>query len=198
MDDKSLRSLWKEETPEERAFLESHRGQFEKMAQRKSQDVFARIKRNIILEGACSLAIAVIFPFFFLSQPFFFWLVLSLMVVSTINCFWYYDRYLRGIRSLQESSLLDSLNQKAALLQVYVRRMKWIGVVYIILGYGVGLSFALAQGEIYPLRLIVLGAISIPIIVLLLWLANLYIRALYGKHLKEILKLKSDLQGQSN
>ena len=72
MDEKELFEAWKGNDINENQVFEQHKDEFIKLAQKQSNDIFSKIKRNIISEGVLSIIVGVSFPVLFLSNPIFF------------------------------------------------------------------------------------------------------------------------------
>jgi hypothetical protein len=153
---------------------------------KKSNDIFRKIKNNIIAEGVISAIIVIVFPFIFLKEPIFFWLLLVIMFLAAAFGIKIYGKYLNDMKQLNESSLTVSLKKKLGILKRYVKQLNLYLLVFAPLGFALGFAFALKEEEISLIRIILIAGISLPFLGLMIWLGKKYIYALYGMHIKRI------------
>lgn len=186
MDEKELFEVWKGNDKNENQAFEQHKDEFIKLAQEQSNDIFSKIKRNIIWEGVLSIIVGVSFPVLFLSNPIFFWIIIVLMVVALFVGIKVYGKYWTDMKQLDDSSLMVSLEKKLAILTRYIKQLKTYLYLFMPLGFAVGVAFALKEEEIDLTRIIVITAFILPFLGIMLWLGKKYIYALYGNHLKNI------------
>jgi hypothetical protein len=186
MDEKELFEAWKGTDKNESQVFEQHKDEFIQLAQKQSNDIFSKIKRNIVWEGVLSIIVGVSFPVLFLSNPIFFWIIIVLIVVALLVGINVYGKYWRDMKQLDDSSLIVSLEKKLAILTRYIKQLKIYLYLFMPLGFVVGVAFALKQEEIDLTRMIVIIAVTLPFLGIMLWLGKKYIHALYGKHLKNI------------
>lgn len=194
MDEKQLFEAWKSYDKNEKRVYKLHKDEFLKLAKRKSNDIFAQIKMNMILEGILSILVGVFLPYIFLNNPIFFWIVVVLMLAALLIGFRVYGKYWKEMKQLNESSLVDSLEKKLAILSRYVKQLKVYLYLFMPIGFVVGFSFALKQEEIYLAKILILTGVSLPFLGLMIWLGKKYIYALYGKHLKRIEEIYNDMK----
>ena len=147
MDDKELFAAWNRGSEQEKQVLKQHQGEYLRLVRSQSNDVFAKIKKNIFWEVIISVIISVIFPFLFWNDPIFFWIIVGLMLVAAVVGGSVYRRYLLDMKQLNESSLVESLEKKLKILSHYVKRLYIYLYVFAPLGFVVGLAFALQEEE---------------------------------------------------
>ena len=109
-----------------------------------------------------------------------------LMLISLGVAIKIYWSYLRDIKQLNETNVVESLSKKLAILTRYVSQLNFYVLVFAPLGFAVGYTFALRQQEVDLTRVLVLLAFSLPFLGLIIWVCKKYIQVLYGRHLKRI------------
>ncbi len=186
MEEKELFEAWKKVDANEEKVFAQHEGDYAQLAQKKSNDIFRKINNNIISEAIATVVAIVAFPFLFLSEPVFFWLIMALMLLSTAVCIKVYARYLKDMKHLNELDLATSLKKKLNILKRYVKQLNLYMIIFSPIGFAVGFIFALKEEELGLMRIIVISGISLPFLGLVIWLGRKYIYALYGKHIKRV------------
>lgn len=192
MDEKQLFDTWKSDHHLRNEELEADL-EIKKITHAKSHDLFAKIRRNIIVELALSTIVAIGFPFFFTGDKLYFWIIVILLACSVAATFFVYGRYLRDMNQLNEVSLLQSLEKKISILSRYVRQLHVYMYIIAPVSFFIGFSYRLHDDHIELKRWIYLIAFSLPFLVLFMWLCNRYVYALYGKYLKQVKGLFDDL-----
>ena len=193
MDDKELFEAWRASSDQEKRWLKHHQGEYFKIAHSQSNDIFAKIRKNMLWEAIISVIVAIIFPFLFLNNAFFFWIIVILMILSVLAGVKVYGKYYQDMKRLNETSILESLKKKLMILSRYVRQLNIYVIIFMILGFAAGFAFALQDEEIEPMKVLVMAGFSLPFLILLIWLGRKYIHVLYGKHLKRIEEIYHNL-----
>ncbi len=193
MNEQELFDTWKEPSAQEKQVYKQHKNELQNIIRTKSNDVFAKIKRNIYAEGALSLLTAVGFPFLFWSEPLFFWLMLVMMVFAAGFTLKAYQGYLHGLKHLNEVNLSASLQKKIWILSRYIKQLKAYGYFFAILGFVFGMVFVLKGEPFEWLHFLVISAFTLPFLVVMLWMLKKYIQMAYGKHLNHIQQLYANL-----
>ncbi|MEQ8237609.1 MAG: hypothetical protein RIA69_00280 [Cyclobacteriaceae bacterium] len=198
MDDQELFSVWKGMGQNEKRVLNQHEDEFLKIAQSRTNDIFTKIRNNIYWELGISVLCALFFPFLFLNEPVFFWIITALMVVSLGFGLVVYLRYLRDLSALNESSIIESLRKKVNILSRYVKQLYFLMYIFAPIGFVCGFTFSLDMEEIGLTQILIMAAISIPFLVLVIWLGRKYIHLLYGRHLKKIENIYSEMVSENS
>ena len=186
MNEEELFKAWKQVDKNEKRVFVQHQGDYERLAQQRSNDVFRKIKNNIIGESIVGAIVFVIFPFFFLEEPIFFWIITVLMIVSAVFSIPIYTKYFKDLKQLNESSVVESIKKKRAILTRYVKQLNFYTLIFAPLGFFVGLAFALKEDEITLVRMFTITAVSLPFLGVFLWLGKRYIHQMYGKFVKNL------------
>jgi len=198
MDDQELFSVWKGIGQNEKRVLNQHENEFLKIAQSQTNDIFNKIKNNIYWELGFSVLVAIFFPFLFLEDPVFFWIITPLTVVSMGLGLIVYLRYLRDIKALNEASIIESLRKKVNILSRYVKQLNLFMYLFMPIGFVCGFTSNLNMEEIGWIKILTLIAICIPFLALTIWLGRKYIYLLYGRHLKKIEEIYNEMVSENS
>lgn len=174
MNENDLMNLWNSNDSNEKKVFEENQARFAQIAQRKSNDIFKRIERNIILEALATVALIFIIPKVFydeLDQP----LILGVFIAALLLALVIYGRYFYQIRSIQEAAVIDSLRLKIKVLTNYVNQLKLYNYILTPLGYLFGLYLKLPAEELPAKLWWLLIGISVVVLPLVLWLVGKYI-----------------------
>lgn len=170
MDDKELFNTWKKSDEHERNVFKKHEGDYQQLAKRQSNDVFKKIRRNVIIELSLTIIFALVFfpaiLYFQYNQetPNYQWILTILVFVVSILGIIVYSKYLRDIKGINEISIVDSLKKKLRILSNYIRQLKILVIVFGPVFYSVGVYVGLGVKEIDFYKLLKIVGISIPIL----------------------------------
>lgn len=198
MDEKELFSTWNQSGEREKQALRKHEGEYEKLAQKSSNDIFDRIRKNIQWEISASIIVMIGFPFFFLKHPVFLAIIIALLLLSAVASFKVYREYLNGIRAFNQLTVIESLGKKLEVLKKYIRHLHLLIYLFAPIAFAVGFTFELKQGDLTAQQLLFLIAFSLPFLALFIWLCKKYIHALYGKHYQRLKSIYSDLSNNNS
>jgi magnesium-transporting ATPase (P-type) len=193
MDDQELFEVWKRKDSNEQKVFNQHKDELANLAKAQSQDIFNKIKRNILIEVTISIIVAVFFPILFYQDPIFFWVMIVIMAASLFLSLGVYLRYLKDLRELNESSIISSLEKKVSILKRYVKQLNILVWVFTPIGFYFGLAYSLEYDELIWSQVLIVLGVTLPFLVLSVWLATKYVHAMYGKHLKKVEKIYQDL-----
>jgi len=193
MDDQELFEVWKRKDSNEQKVFNQHKDELADLATAQSQDVFNKIKRNILIEVTISIVVAVFFPAFFYQDPIFFWVMIVIMAASLYLSLKVYLGYLRDLRELNESSIISSLEKKVSILKRYVKQLYILVWVFTPIGFYFGLAYSVEYDELIWSQVLIVFGVSLPFLALTVWLVTKYVHAMYGRHLKKVEKIYQDL-----
>lgn len=194
MEDNNIKSLWKKSNAQAGQYYGEIEEELIKKASKESQGLFARIRRNIIIELWLSVIVALGFPFFFWHNKMEFAIVATLVIIALAVTFYYYLGYLKQVKDVNEPNVLEALKTKEKILTAYVKRLYWIFYIALPLGFFMGLVFGDQEFILFSLKTLIQVAVAVPILILVLWLGRKYIHALYGKHLEHLREIIAGLQ----
>ncbi len=183
MEDNNIKSLWKKSDKQAGAYYGKIEDELIKKASKESQSLFARIKRNIIIELWVSVILAIALPFIFWKDKMEFAIVAVLVVALLAVTFYYYLRYLNQIKTVNEPNVLEALKIKEKILSAYVKRLYLLFYIAVPVGFFIGLAFGDQVFVFFSLKTLIQVAVATPLLILVFWLGRKYIYALYTKHL---------------
>ncbi|PLX21702.1 MAG: hypothetical protein C0599_07525 [Salinivirgaceae bacterium] len=192
MKEHNIESLWKSSTQKASDYYKSIEDEILQKANKDSNGLFAKIRRNIIIELIASLIVAFVFPFLFIEDKTAFAVVGVFMMVLLALTFYFYLNYLQRIKNVHEPDILTALKLKEKILAGYIRKMKLFLYVAVIIGFAVGFFSGNTSFVLFDIKNLIGLAIGVPIVLLFIWLGNKYIWALYQKHLD---KLRESIKG---
>lgn len=196
-EDKELFGLWKSSDEKEKKMRSDLTLHSLDHYQKKSNDIFGRIRRNMLIELVASAVAAVALPYAFRNAHYFGWLVL-LMAVAVLLTVYIYGGYFKEIRDLNAGSIRESLERKHSILKRYIRRLYIINYTLVPVAAFAGVLMKTGP-ELFeqtePL-LVILGILAV-LSVIMMFLIRLYINALYGKHYKRVTKLLEEMNASS-
>jgi len=100
--------------------------------------------------------------------------------------------------NLNELDILSSLHKKVHILERYVKQLHFYFYLFTPPSFLVGLYFSLQQQEFTVQRFLVISLVSLPFLALVIWLGKKYIHLLYGKHLKQLKEMLSELNPEAS
>ena len=166
------------------------------LATGKSNDIFRKIKTNIVTETIISVVTMFIFPIFFWETPTYFWLIIILMLSSGYFAFSTYWRYWTAIDRIHDDNLITSLQAKIKVLSGYIKQLNLYTIIFSALGFGVGYLFALRQETFDMKRIVFVTLFAIPFLIGFLWLARKYVAWMYGKYLNRLRTIYADISNE--
>lgn len=160
---------------------------------KQGNDIFQRIRKNMVVELWASAIATVAFPFLFKGEPFFWWLA-GLMAIAVVVTVRIYGSYFRSIQQIHEGSIVDSLRKKKEVLGKYLKRMHLTNYILVPLSATVGYfrsdtDMEWFTGEFY-VALALIAATSVVLIILI----RLYIQALYGKYYEQVTEMLNRME----
>lgn len=192
MNDNELMDWWNQDKANEQAIWERKKEQLQTIANSKSNDIFKRIERNIILESLVSVVLLALLSYVFYREFNQLWFAVALAVIVAFG-FVIYGKYLYQIKSIQEVKVVDSLNLKINILKKYIYQLKLYNYVFTPIGFVIGLLVKVPEDELALEAWFWLIGISVPILGFVLWLMGKYIYKMYGRHLESIQAIYTDL-----
>jgi purine-cytosine permease-like protein len=186
MKEHNIESLWKSSTQKASDYYKSIEDDILQKANKESNGIFAKIRRNIIYELIASVIVAIGFPFLFWNDFSQFILMVSIMTIILGLTFYFYMSYLRQIKQVHEPNILTALKLKEKILDGYIKKLKVFLYIAAIIGFLVGAFSGKEDFILLDLKNLFVLVIGAPIVALLMWLGNKYIWALYKKHLHKL------------
>jgi len=197
MSELDLNKIWDSDRDKARSHYQSL-SDVEKLAKKKSDNVLNKIYRNILIESIFSTIVIVLIGIWLYElDKLVFWAYSVFLIIVVAFSFRLYLNFSKGIKSVNQKKVVDSLREYVRITGHYIKRLK-VYIYYVTpAGYLIGLVFgAIADpgkdtfAEIIT-RIGIGSAVGIPFLAVLIWFFNKkYIKWLYGRHydsLKEIL-----------
>jgi len=190
----SIKDLWKASEKKASAYYQSIEPALLVKAQKKSEDIFTRLRRKTYAELGISAIIALAFPWLFLNNKEAFTGIYIFMVIALGLTTWFYLGFLKKINSIQEHDVFTALIQKETVLSRYVRWQHILSAFSLLLGGFFGLFINMEEGTgLLKTGLMIL--IMLPLLFLAYLLVRRYIHTMYGKHLEELREILEGLKG---
>ena len=203
MEDKELFDIWKKNDQQETVVYEKYKEEYTQLVKAQSHDIFKKISRNVWLELICTIASFFVFVGLILkyygmqNTPFYGFVFVAVLFIIVILSVWLYGKYLKDVKSINEVNIVDSLKKKIAILSNYIKRLNIFYAFSFVVGFVFGLYTSIENKGFHLFRFLRFLGISIPIILVCIWLGKKYIHALYGKHLVSIKKIYEDFLNES-
>jgi hypothetical protein len=165
----------------------------EKIAMRKSADLFMKIKKNIIVELIIAIPLCISLPVLFYNDGILF--LVSIVITSLALITWsiIYSKYLYDFDKLNQVILLKSIEKKISILKRYVRQLNFYLIVFMPLGFLVGIFLYHGKSEISVHKILKVCLVTFPILLLFIWFGKKYIYQLYGRYLEQLQEIYSQL-----
>lgn len=186
MNEQDLFAAWHQPDQNEKQLYKDLKGEYESLARQKSGDVFRKIQRNIYAEIAASLLIMALVLWNFFTSGSYFIAVDILFATALILGARIYYQYLKDLKKVNTRSLVEELQRKQAILSRYVRQQYFYLYLFMPAGFYTGMYYALQDTGITMRVVLILAAITTPVLLLMLWLGKKYIHVMYGQYLKQI------------
>lgn len=193
MKDEDLFELWNKNKPEEKHFLTD---EIKQSALKRSKDIFAKIRRKIIIEGAVSIVVALFFPALFWGMGAIFWLMIVFMAISASLSLYLSIDLLKKISGVNEQSILKSIQLKVAILKQYIKRLKVTSYFITPVGFILGMLVPLSHRDYETGETLFAIAFASPFLAISFWLVKKYIYLLYGKHLTETESILDEIENE--
>lgn len=186
MKEHNIESLWKSSNKKASDYYKSIEDEVLRKAQKESNGLFAKIRRNIIFELIASMIVAFSFPFLFWSDKTQFAIVAAFMMVLLVITYVVYLNYLQQIKNVHEPDILTALRLKEKILAGYIKKLKFFLYLSIFLGFTLGVFAGKGNFVLWDIKNLILLGVGVPVVLLFIWLGNKYIWALYKKYLDKL------------
>lgn len=196
MKEDSLKGIWnKGDVNAKKYFTEIEESVIDK-AQKSSNDVIQKVKRNAIAELVASVIIVICYLFYFSNFPYFLIIgaILILLLALTI---WFYASFLTSINKAEKSSVLDTLKAKLAILKKYVKWMMLLIYILSPVAFYFGFSFSFFQTNKIGWELVIAIIISLPFLFAFIWGCKKYLHWLYGKNIEKLTAIVDGLENEA-
>ncbi|WP_396153143.1 hypothetical protein [Flavobacterium sp.] len=192
MNEKEMFELWDGQTSISKELPAI--SEVEKMARQKSTDVFKKIKTNIIIEFIIAIPLCIIsIPIMFSSEKELFWISIAITSLALFAGIKIYGKYLNAFKKLNQLNIVESLEKKIAILKRYVKQLNFYLIVFMPLGLILGILLSHGKSNINIQIILNISLVTLPFLLLCIWLGKKYIYQLYGRHLEQIQEIYSQL-----
>ncbi|MCA6436970.1 MAG: hypothetical protein ACK5QC_06525 [Bacteroidota bacterium] len=165
----------------------------EKIAMRKSADLCMKIKKNIIVELIIAIPLCISLPVLFYNDGILFLVSIVITSLALITGSIIYSKYLYDFDKLNQVILLKSIEKKISILKRYVRQLNFYLIVFMPLGFLVGIFLYHGKSEISVHKILKVCLVTFPILLLFIWFGKKYIYQLYGRYLEQLQEIYSQL-----
>ena len=186
MKEHNIESLWKSSNQKASDYYKSIEDEVLQKAKKESNGLFAKIRRNVIIELISSVIVAFGFPFLFRDDKTAFIVISIFMMILLVFTFIFYLNYLHRIKNVHEPDILSALKLKENILAAYIKKMKLFLYVSVAIGFSVGAFTGKGDFVLWDIKNLFILVAGIPIVLLFIWLGKKYIWALYQKHLDKL------------
>ncbi len=192
MEEFDLGATWNETKGEADQYYKSIESAVVSLARKNSKSVLQQLKKKIYTEFG--LGIIVIFGFLYFIKDHDYFLLLTGVTIPLLYLSWMpYRSLLKKLSETPNKNIIQCLKNYIDILDGFIFRIKWISIIFITLGFFVGLF---GDGDFFSdiinhqvsfrkgSTLVIISAVTLILlnIVVIKW----YIPKVYGKHKKEL------------
>lgn len=200
MEEKELKSLWKNTNKGADHYYQEIGPEVLTKAKKNSHDILNQVRKNIIIELVISAICTVVFPLAMLQQDAWKLIVGTVLIVfAMVFTLKEYLGYLKKMKRVNESDIKSALNTRIQILGGWIRRLKRLIYIFTPIGYFFGLAVGMEEsgGDLSTSYFLVKIAFAAPFLLLFVWFINKYLYWLYGKNLKKLEEIYDGLEKES-
>ena len=192
MEEDKLKVIWQNGDKEAAKYFDDVSTELVQKAKHKSNDVLQRVRKNMIWEFLVSIALSVLFIWYFQNSELLLYVIV--FVISGVGFSLKVNmNYLRKISRVNDENVLVAMTNRKEILAKYYKRIRRMTYILTPIGFLFGISLSILENGDDLTKSLILGLFVSPFLFLLIRFSLRVVDSLYGMPLTHLTSIHNEL-----